>query len=104
MEDHIFNFGKLFDFIYQQGLSHGTNPEWQPIETAPKEFGKRILLYQYFDSAEVFVGCWAPYFDGCWYVPIIGHLNGKLKPTHWMPLPEAPEKQNELNNHREGLE
>ena len=66
------------------------NPEqaaqpWMPIETAPKD-GTRVLLVidhgQWGDK--VWTGLWA---DG-WSVSYGKPLNS---PTHWMPLPAAPQ-------------
>ena len=58
--------------------------EWQPIETAPKD-GTRVLLV--IDHGEwgdkVWTGLWA---DG-W---IISYGKTSNKPTHWMPLPVPP--------------
>lgn len=66
---------------------------WQPIETAPKD--NAILLYcpGTYQARKIFMakwhqpgnasnpGFWAPY-DG---------IKARLaNPTHWMPLPEAP--------------
>ena len=73
---------------------------WQPIETAPKD-GTEILLYDknvwrlYPSQEEIVtysfhVGWW---LFGVW----VGHDSSggeygcDLTPTHWMPLPEAPE-------------
>lgn len=56
---------------------------WQPIETAPKD-GSQILLYRPFI---MFVG----FFGGsqwCYNAPAIM----RPPPTHWMPLPDAPER------------
>jgi hypothetical protein len=54
---------------------------WQPIDTAPKDGD--VLIYVT-ETDEQFVAYW----DDCWrFAP-----NAKLKtPTHWMPLPAAPE-------------
>jgi hypothetical protein len=56
-------------------------PAWQPIDTAPKDGD--VLIYVT-ETDEQFVAYW----DDCWrFAP-----NAKLKtPTHWMPLPAAPE-------------
>ena len=58
--------------------------EWQPIETAPKD-GTRVLLV--IDHGEwgdkVWTGLWA---DG-W---IVSYGKTTNEPTHWMLLPEAP--------------
>jgi Protein of unknown function (DUF551) len=62
---------------------------WQLIETAPKD-GYFILGYPFFDR--VAIAKW--YCDG-WYVDAgsqdgMGYENTPL--THWMPLPETPNK------------
>lgn len=71
-------------------------PEWQPIETAPKD-GTRILLWcvhqnaQYAKDARAegweaaVIGEWTTHNGGGW----VWHgLAGKH--THWMPLPAPP--------------
>ncbi len=74
--------------------------EWQPIETAPKD-GKRVRLY-YPDYVETdrALGYEAPgqvegYYAGsdeygCWVTPC-RTASDDPEPTHWMPLPDAPE-------------
>lgn len=77
------------------GANFGENMEWQPIETAPKDAD--VLLYC--PERGVVRGAWRddkystkprPYWtndrESLW---------GKTwtradQPTHWMPLPEAP--------------
>ena len=60
--------------------------EWQPIETAPKDKSNVVLLRQQCGSvangyflAEAYAG------NGAWIWPYIHKT-----PTHWMPLPKAP--------------
>lgn len=60
------------------------HPEWQPIETAPKD-GKLFL-------------CWAPMYQDlpsmyslCAWHDEAGFCIDELRqPTHWMPLPAPP--------------
>lgn len=62
---------------------------WQPIETAPKVHGMRILL---FGSRGIIIGYWrgAPATKtGGWWQQVGD--GGELLPTHWMPLPEPPQ-------------
>lgn len=55
---------------------------WQPIETAPKD-GTRILLW-------ISVGIAMPYaWEGERWIGDDYPLN-MAYPTHWMPLPDAP--------------
>jgi len=65
--------------------------EWQPIETAPKD--TLVLLYLGNNDIEIGEG-WHTYDDPpyepskelYWWVEEMG----RVYPTHWMPLPEAP--------------
>lgn len=59
-------------------------PRWQPIDTAVKD-GTRILIVN--DKGLVVVARWQSGWDTWHSVP--GAY--AVKPTHWMPLPSAPE-------------
>lgn len=64
-------------------------PEWQPIETAPKD--EMILLAGVMDHASdwrIKVG----YCDSLGEWKIFG---ASWEPTHWMPIPAAPTKEKE---------
>ena len=72
---------------------------WQPIETAPKD-GRWLLVYcpdgsnSYNDDPPLFVT--TAFFDsewrgGVWYHHYDDGVGHYLQPTHWMPLPEAPD-------------
>ena len=58
-------------------------PEWMPIETAPE--GTMILLVD-MKAMEVRDWCFVGWMAGG---KLCGHRMGM--PTHWMPLPPAPE-------------
>jgi len=63
--------------------------EWQPIETAPKD-GTHVLLYVDKGAAvNITGGFWDNHPKcGCWIAG--GYTRKQFPPTHWMPLPEAP--------------
>ena len=64
--------------------------EWQPIETAPKD-GTPVLGYRDGDMATVeWRATW-----GEWVLAVPGAYaeDDDWKPSHWMPLPNPPERQ-----------
>lgn len=66
---------------------------WRPIETAPKD--RKVLLWGRYwngrdDFQEPLVGQWNPHselqrWEAC------GQYRFGVRPTHWMPLPAAPD-------------
>ena len=68
---------------------------WQPIETAPKEPWKNVLLW---NGEDLIIGFYRPAFE----VAVGPHepegwlqafTIDRVWPTHWMPLPEPPEEE-----------
>lgn len=61
---------------------------WQPIETAPKD---GTHFYSYFQDVEEVV---CPYDITYWGKLSYGNgwitMGGESFPSHWMPLPDAP--------------
>lgn len=85
--------------ITPQMAWEATKPQWQPIKDAPLHYKKfysahgiehlelvsgLLLLW----DCDVFVGRFDE-FDG-WLSEETGQ---PIRPTHWMPLPEAPEER-----------
>lgn len=66
---------------------------WQPIETAPKD-GSRVLLYHSgfkhpFYKRDLKARWWVDWWDErAWY-----QTAPDAQPTHWMPLPAAPNSE-----------
>ena len=70
--------------------------EWQPIDTAPKD-GRLIIVGH---GNGVWVACYDAIFpsgykpSNPWRSMLLNHdhirRNHSLEPTHWMPLPKAP--------------
>lgn len=63
---------------------------WQPIETAPKDREDGILIF-----CPTFYQGKGGYLQGVWlkdhWASPMSYLR-KLQPSHWMPLPDPPEK------------
>ena len=81
------------------------SPQWQPIETAPKDgtdillcwainaAGERIDWSEHPDTAGVFVqvaSWWNGENDWIVYCSLPNEPRLHFNPTHWMPLPGAP--------------
>ena len=81
--------------IWQAAWSRRAEAQWQPIETAPKELGKRILGLK--DCGEgtltsISIVFWLN--DGEWHINDCAPRTAEgfgYRVTHWMPLPAAPE-------------
>jgi hypothetical protein len=78
---------------------------WQPIATAPKEVGRIYLLFGTIDphpdtrhlhagleTPRAMTGYWDD-VDHAWCPIGATWLGPWVKPTHWMPLPSAPEEE-----------
>ena len=62
--------------------------EWQPIETAPKDWTDVILFDPACETGKDVVVGYFSHSDGgdnCWKA-----YGMMIDPTHWMPLPEPP--------------
>lgn len=71
-----------------------TVPEWQPIETAPKD-STAVLGFMALENG-LYITAVCVFKHGGWVV--IDFLNDEDVPidlTHWMPLPKPPEVENE---------
>jgi len=71
-------------------------PDWQPIETAPKD--ENILLHGVPESTDEirfgpeprsYSGYWDE-IDGAWCMSGATWVGPFIAATHWMPLPSAP--------------
>ena len=66
---------------------------WQPIETAPQDGTKVLLLVSDYSTSPAAIdgiqkNCAVGWFSSIPPMWVHGHSFG---PTHWMPLPELPE-------------
>jgi hypothetical protein len=59
---------------------------WKSIDTAPRD-GSEVLISGTYDNGQQYV-------EVRWFWPHKGHWNGRKiePPTHWMPVPDPPEK------------
>ena len=61
--------------------------EWRPIESAPKD-GTEVLCAWHAMATDRWI------IEGCWFLNNqwrVGWDETEVQPTHWMPLPAAPE-------------
>lgn len=93
--------GWLFIGVLKKNEGGRRMSEWQPIETAPKGRGRRILVcVAGQDNCEVArwndrLGKWCADFLGVRTDSTEWVLDGEHEPTHWMPLPTAPAPEGE---------
>ena len=80
---------------YAAGLA--AREGWQPIETAPKDETAIITMYMHIDTQIVNSALWID-DENCpgWWSYTMSEVSCTLlddwrTPTHWMPLPAAPE-------------
>jgi len=66
--------------------------EWQPIETAPKEKGTKILLYFPAIHSKSMIELMVSQTIGNEEVTWKSDDGTIFTPTHWMPLPKPPTK------------
>lgn len=65
---------------------------WRPIADAPKD-GTEILIINPGSCIGATLGIWAPFEDeGKMWRSAWDHEAIAMQPTHWMPLPSAPER------------
>ena len=69
-------------------------PEWQPIETAPKDGTRVLIAFQSIGQWVILSAYWNTRED-VWTddaVVSFGYEEtAEYEPTHWMPLPKPPE-------------
>jgi len=65
---------------------------WQPIETAPKDDIKSILIFN--KNGQMAIARWSGWGGGVWRCAVTGHnlVSFDYGTTHWMPLPEPPKE------------
>lgn len=77
--------------------------EWQPIETAPKDGTDVLVMYMHIETQIVHNAFWLDnenfpeQLSGWWSYDKseVGRvlLDDWMTPTHWMPLPTPPAKE-----------
>jgi hypothetical protein len=76
-------------------VSKAWEPDWQPIETAPREDNGLLT-----DGISVWEGLWYPY-EG-WvavFMDVNTYIRIRVKPTHWAPIPRLPRIKGSGNPH-----
>lgn len=83
-----------------------TMSNWQPIETAPKD-GTRMVLFCERVVSRIHTGHWFSHekqtdgvtswrYSGWWLDGFQHPFNQPpFEPTHWMPLPDPPQRRGE---------
>jgi hypothetical protein len=65
--------------------------EWQPIETAPYRHGRLVLVFcEKWGGGQVQIASWDEDEQA---FRVQGYSCRASQPSHWMPLPEAPDER-----------
>lgn len=75
--------------VSKQIMSREDRGGWRPIDSAPKD-ADVLLLYG--DGEGIQPGYWDDDDDHWFAVETRGLTGGWMKPTHWQPLPPAPDE------------
>lgn len=90
-------------YLYQAGAANALRQQWQPIETAPKDGtfvlvsnGRGVWVARFKD---VYTSGWKP--ECPWQSMMLNHdhiptQKRKGHPSHWMPLPAAPQDNEKM--------
>lgn len=69
--------------------------DWQPIETAPKDFTRILVCWASKHGRMMNSSCsivyWAAHAEK-WVDERGGYWGGDYSPTHWMPIPPPPKE------------
>ena len=78
------------DKVPEAGISRGEPMKWQPIETAPKDGHRSIILV--WDGKDILTAYAYTNNRGetYWWDGYSQCMEIDPPPTHWMPLPEPP--------------
>ena len=81
----LYDFGIAADYGYQYALQH---PQWIPVEEElPQADGRYIIADKYGGVEQMNFDAESKY----WWLRGTGKMSDFV--THWMPLPEAPRKE-----------
>jgi hypothetical protein len=79
-DEALADYGNTFSKV----LAQLSEPEWLPIETAPKDGTEIVCLDSYLGSRWTYTAEW----NGiCWYHGL-GDAYPKGNPSHWSPVPK----------------
>ena len=68
--------------VEQLKIAHSRLPQWQPVETAPRDDTDVLVLCE---DGGILIGC---HCGTKWWIEQT--YFEERKPTHWMPIPEPP--------------
>lgn len=100
--DHAENFSldDMVDWINRRPIATVTRlassaDRWMPIESAPKDRSTLLLYEDENEGLGPFIGYWS----GIQWLPLTARAFWEAKPTHWRPLPPAPQQGEARQTH-----